>query len=169
MQQSYDIVAVGVAAVDDLLYVPRYPAANTKMAISRAARHPGGLATTAAAAAGRGGGRAAYGAGFGESELAAYMTGTLREFDVDVSHMVRDPVGEPYHSTIVVDEAGSRTILYDCSKFRAVTADDVSAELIAATKVFLVDYIQAPAPVELAKKVRAVSGGRVAVLGDLEG
>ncbi|MCL2645866.1 MAG: PfkB family carbohydrate kinase [Phycisphaerales bacterium] len=163
----YDILAVGVAAVDDRLYVAAYPAANSKAPILRTARAPGGLATTAAATAARLGGHAAYVARLGNDELSNYMTATLGAFHVDISHIIPDADAAPFHSTIIVDNAGNRTILYDSSRYRQVS--DLPDSLLRAAKLIFLDYLQDPAPMDLARKIRAMSNPPIPILADIEG
>src|SRR5260370_27205334 len=57
MPSRFDIVGLGCAAVDDLLYVPMYPLADAKVQIHRRERQCGGLTATALVAAGPPGAR----------------------------------------------------------------------------------------------------------------
>lgn len=52
MTKQYDVLAIGVAAVDDLLYVSSYPPSNVKVSIMARERHGGGPACTAIATVG---------------------------------------------------------------------------------------------------------------------
>jgi len=163
----YDMLAVGVAAVDDRLYVAAYPAANSKTPILRTARAPGGLATTAAAAAARLGGHAAYVAKLGSDELSNYMTATLKAFHVDLSHIIPEDGAAPFHSTIIVDDSGNRTILYESSRYCQIT--DLPESLIRSAKLVFLDYLQDPSPIDLARKIRAMSNPPIPILADIEG
>ena len=79
MKKQYDVVGVGIAAVDDLKYVSDYPPIDCKIPVHGSTRQGGGPACTAMAAAGSLGGRAAYVARFGEGELARYVVGALED------------------------------------------------------------------------------------------
>ena len=48
---AFDVVGVGVAAVDDIVWVEAYPPADAKVRVTRRERHPGGLTATALVAA----------------------------------------------------------------------------------------------------------------------
>src|ERR1700735_2108561 len=103
MEKKYDIIGIGVAAVDDLIYVSDYSPIDCKIPIHASARQGGGPACTAMASAGALGGRVAYIARFGNNELSRFIEDALCVHGVDTSHLVRDTAGGPYHSVIVVD------------------------------------------------------------------
>jgi sugar/nucleoside kinase (ribokinase family) len=162
----YDVLAIGVAAVDDLLYVPTYPPANVKVPITRSARHAGGLAVTAIAAAGVLSGRTAYVARLGNDELSTFIKTSLAAKNVDVSAVIPDPTGQPFHSTIVIDDTGARTIFYDASRYHPVTAAEFPNALTTAAGVIFLDYLVDPPAIDLAKKIRAAG---TPILADIEG
>ncbi len=62
MQTSLDILGIGTMAVDDLIYVDRYPPPDAKCPVKGRARHLGGLVATGIAAAARLGARCAFAA-----------------------------------------------------------------------------------------------------------
>ncbi len=166
MEKRFDIVAAGIAAVDDLKYVDEYPPIDCKIPVHGGTRQGGGPACTATAAAGTLGGRTAYVARFGEGELARYIVWALGQHGVDTSHMVNDPEGGPYHSIIVVDKAGHRNVFYDPALYRTVRAEDMPDALIQSAGLVLLDHITEPSLTPVAAKARRLG---VLVLGDLEG
>lgn len=166
MEKLYDVLGAGIAAVDDLIYVSEYPQVDCKIPVHGSVRHGGGPACTAIAAVGSLGGRAAYTARFGENELSKYIASALERHGVDISHIVDDPEGGPYHSIIVVDGAGHRNVFYDPALYRVITADDLPEALIQSAKLVLLDHITEPALTEVAEKAHRLG---VAVLGDIEG
>ena len=163
----YDVLGVGISAVDDTLTVESYPQPGAKVAVLSSARHGGGLACTAIAAVAVLGGKTAFIARFGTDELSNYIRSNLSQRGVDVSHIISDPISQPYHSRIIIDRTtGERTIFYDLSGYRPVRAADVSAELLASARVLLVDFLNAPGPLELILKARRAN---VPVVLDIEG
>src|SRR6202011_2829304 len=110
MTKQYDVLAIGVAAVDDLLYVSSYPPSNVKVSVLARERHGGGPACTAVAAVGTLEGRAAYCARLGEDDLSVYIKHLLRQRNVDTTYIIPDSAAAPYHSSIVVDLDGNRTV-----------------------------------------------------------
>ena len=166
MKKQYDVVGVGIAAVDDLKYVSDYPPIDCKIPVHGSTRQGGGPACTAMAAAGSLGGRAAYVARFGVGELARYMVGALGRRGVDTSHIVHDPEGGPYHSIIVVDSQGHRNVFYDPALYKIVGPDDMPDALVQSAGLVLLDHITEPSLLPVAEKVRRLG---VPILGDLEG
>ena len=166
MNKRYDVLGVGIAAVDDLLYVAEYPPSDCKIPVSGSVRQGGGPACTAMATVGTMGGRAAYVARFGRNELSNYISSSLELRGVDTSHIVYDPTGGPYHSVIVVDREGHRNVFYDPALYRAVTAEDLSETLIRSTKLVLLDHITDPSLAPAARKIRNLG---VPIMADIEG
>ena len=52
MSKKYDVLGVGIAAVDDLIYVSDYPQVDCKVPVHGSTRQGGGPACTAIAAVG---------------------------------------------------------------------------------------------------------------------
>ena len=166
MEKRYDVLAAGIAAVDDLKYVTEYPPIDCKIPVHGSTRQGGGPACTATAAAGTLGGRAAYVARFGDGELARYIVSVLEQHGVDTSHMVNYVGGGPYHSIIVVDKQGHRNVFYDPALYQTVVSDDMPDALIQSASLVLLDHITEPSLTPVAEKARKLG---VPVLGDLEG
>ena len=166
MTKPYDVLAIGVAAVDDLLYISSYPPSNVKVSVIARERHGGGPACTAIAAVGTLEGRSAYCARLGKDDLSIYIERLLQERHVDTTHLIRDSEAAPYHSSIVVDSHGNRNVFYDASMFRPVTADTLADSLILSAELVLLDHVAEPALTEIARKIRDLG---VPILGDIEG
>ncbi len=166
MNKNYDVLGAGIAAVDDLIYVLEFPPIDCKVPVNGRTRQGGGPACTAIAAASSLGGRTAYAARFGENELSAYISSALSRRGVDISHIVYDPAGGPYHSIIVVDSMGHRNVFYDPSLHRVLASEDLPDALIQSASIVLLDHITEPPLTALAEKVRRLG---VPILGDIEG
>src|SRR5258708_20797341 len=107
MTKQYDVLAIGVAAVDDLLYVSSYPPPNVKVSVTARERHGGGPACTAIATVGSLEGRSAYCARLGKDDLSIYIQRLLQQRHVDTTHIIRDFQAPPYHISISVDLHGN--------------------------------------------------------------
>jgi sulfofructose kinase len=166
MTKQYDVLAIGVAAVDDLLYVSSYPPPNVKVSVAARERHGGGPACTAIATVGTLAGRSAYCARLGEDDLSIYIKRRLQQCHVDITYIIRDSEAAPYHSSIVVDLHGNRNVFYDASRFRPVTCESLTDSLILSAELVLLDHVAEPALTEIAKKIRNLG---VPILGDIEG
>jgi len=166
MTERYDVLGAGIAAVDDLCYVSTYPPVDCKIPIHSSIRQGGGPACTAIAAVGSLGGRAAYIARFGDNELSKFMKSALESRGVDISHIVHDPDGGPYHSFIVVDHSGHRNVFYDPALYKVIAEDDLSSSLIQSAALILLDHLTEPSLAAVAAKARKLG---VPILGDIEG
>lgn len=166
MTKLYDVMAAGIAAVDELLYVSEYPPLNCKVPIHINARHGGGPACTAIAAVGALHGRAAYVARLDSGELSNYIRSALHDRHVNITHIVHDADGGPYHSRIVIDAAGHRNVFYDASRYRVIQPDHLPDALIQSASVFLLDHITEPSLLPLAEKIHRLG---VPILADIEG
>ena len=163
--KTFDLVGIGVAAVDDLLYVAEYPTANVKTPITWIERHGGGPACTAVAAVSCLQGKSAYVARLGQDDLSSFIDAALRDRGVDVSCLIHDVTAAPYHSYIVADRAGNRNVFFDTSRFRPVTVGDIPQALIESAKTVLLDHVADPAPVAVAEMINSRG---VPILGDIE-
>jgi len=75
--ERYDILGLGCATVDDLLFVDAYPPADGKTPVRGRQRQGGGLTATALVAAARLGARCHYAGTLGEDELSQFVEGRL--------------------------------------------------------------------------------------------
>jgi sulfofructose kinase len=166
MNKHYDVLGVGIAAIDDLCYVSAFPQADCKIPVHGSIRQGGGPACTAIAAVGSLGGRAAYAARFGDNDLSKYIESALDRRGVDISHIVHDPEGGPYHSFIVVDGLGHRNVFYNPALYKVVGANDLPDSLIKSATLVLLDHITEPSLTEVAEKAHKLG---VPILGDIEG
>jgi len=166
MKKEYDVLGVGIAAVDDLCYVSAFPEVDCKISVHSAIRQGGGPACTAIAAVGSLGGRSAYVARFGDNDLSRFIKSALESHGVDISHIVHDPEGGPYHSFIVVDNSGHRNVFYNPALYRVAGASDLPDALIQSATLILLDHITEPSLASVAWKARKLG---VPILGDIEG
>lgn len=141
MNRSIDILGLGYTAVDDLLYLDHYPAADGKAPVRRHDRQCGGLTATALVAAARLGCRCAYAGTLGEDEHSRFVIQRLREEGIDTSDLRRQCEARPVRSTIVVDQGRqTRTIFYDLSGVTGPDAYWPPEEVIRKARLLLVDH-----------------------------
>jgi sulfofructose kinase len=139
---TYDVLGIGCAAVDDLLYVGSYPPPDAKMPILRRERQCGGLTATALVAASRLGSKCAYGGTLGDDELSRFVLDRLQQESVDTMHAVRRPGARPFHSTIIVDEARhTRNIFFEADGVIGADPEAPPAEVICSARVLFVDHV----------------------------
>ena len=68
--ESFDVLGLGVVAVDDVLYVASFPAADEKIQVERSLRRCGGLTGAALVTAARAGACCGYAGCLGTDELS---------------------------------------------------------------------------------------------------
>jgi sugar/nucleoside kinase (ribokinase family) len=166
MATSFDIVGLGCAAVDDLLYVPAYPPADAKVQMRRRERQGGGLTATALVAAARLGARCAYAGVLGDDDLSAFVRQRLQHEGVDVSLVRRRADARPIHSIIIVDETTqTRNVFYDLENVYGATPGWPDPAVIQAAGALVVDHFGVEGMTWAARIARQAS---VPVVADLE-
>ncbi len=165
MKSTWDVLGIGTAAVDDLIYVEQFPTPNSKISIVKSTRQGGGQTATAMAAAARQGARTAFCCRLGWDELSAYTISELEKEGVDCSPCVRDQEGSPYHSIIIVDlSTHTRTILHNVGNI-CPPVQSVLPEMIRRAKVLLLDDNSMQAGIKAARIAKTFG---VPVVADIE-
>lgn len=166
MAPAVDILGIGCVAVDDLLYVGRYPAPDGKVRVERRERHCGGLTATALVAASRLGARCSYAMTLGDDELSRFVLGRFRQEGVDVRHVRKRAEARPIHSIIVVDETRhTRAIFYDLEGFAGPVPEWPEEAVLQAARVLFVDHLGVPGMLRAARIARAAG---IPVVADFE-
>lgn len=163
---AIDVLGLGAVAVDDLLFVDHYPAADAKTLVRRRERHCGGLTATALVAAAQLGAHCAYAGVLGDDELSEYAVQALSRAGIELTYLRRDAGARPAYSTIIIDQARqTRNIFVDLQGVVGAAPDWPPAQVIRACRVLMVD------PVGLAGMRRAADLARAAgipIVADLE-
>lgn len=161
-----DVLGIGCCAVDDVLYVQRYPAADSKMEVARHERRCGGLTAVALMTAARMGARCQYAGVLGVDDLSHFAVSAMSEFGVDTSTVVVDEQTRPVHSIIIVDETTkTRTIFYDTQNVQGAHDTLPTKEQIHSSRVLFVDQYGVPGAIRASRIARE---GGVAIVADLE-
>ncbi len=164
--KSFDVLGTGAVAVDDFLYVERYPSANEKVRVLRRDRQGGGQTGTALVAAARLGDRAGYIGTLGRCPLSCFVEECFARENVDLVHCVRRDDATACHSTIIVDESTkSRTVLAYMAGQIGPDPLLPKEDVIASTAVVLVDHHGLAGTHRIAKIARRAG---IAVVGDIE-
>jgi ribokinase len=161
-----DVLGLGCVAVDDLLYVPAYPAPETKVRLRRRERQCGGLTGTALVAAARLGARCAFAGILGDDEESRFVVDCFHHEGIDTTHLLCWPGARPIHSTIIVDEGSqTRTILFDLAGSVGADPDRPPKEVIQAARVLYVDHYGIEGMTRAARIARAAG---IPIVADLE-
>jgi ribokinase len=166
MVERFDILGLGCTAVDDLLYVEHYPAADSKVQIRRQERHGGGLTGTALVAAARMGARCQYAGGLGGDELSCFTERRLREEGIGLEYLDRRDDARPVQSVIIVEESRqTRTIFFNTEGAARARVDWPADEVIRAARVLFVDHFGIEGMLRAARIARAAG---IPVVADFE-
>jgi len=162
----FDVLGLGCAAVDDILYVEQYPRPDAKVRVLRRERHCGGLTATALVAAARLGARCAYAGTLGFDDGSEFVLQQLEREGVDTRHVVRRKAAGPVRSVIIVDEQRrTRNVFAYVEEVRGADATRPSRSVIESTRVLLIDHFGIPGNIRAARIARRAG---LAVVSDLE-
>ena len=162
--KSWDLLGLGCVAVDELLYVPRFPTADTKVRVTKRERQCGGLTGTALVTASRLGVRCAFAGRLGLDELTTVIEENFRRENVDVSFAPRAKDAPVPYSVIVVGP-GTRNIFYSIEG--QIGADDLLPDesVIRSARVLFLDQYGMTGNLRAASVARAAG---IPIVADLE-
>jgi sulfofructose kinase len=162
--KSWDILGIGCVAVDELLYVPQFPGADTKVRVTKRERQCGGLTGTALITASRLGARCAFAGRLGFDELSRVVEENFRREKVDIS-LVPKSGNAPVPYSVIIVGPGTRNIFYAIEG--QIGADDLlpAESVIRSAGVLFLDQYGMTGNLRAAAIARA-SG--IPVVADLE-
>jgi sulfofructose kinase len=164
--KQFDVLGLGCTAVDDLLYVARFPDVDEKMQVERSLRRFGGLTGVALVTAARAGARCAYAGCLGNDDLSAYAAAFLEQEGVDTSFSPRLPKARVVHSTVVVGlDSGSRNVFFEGGGMIGAHDSEPSDDIIRRSRVLFIDQWGMPGNLRAARTARAAGA---AVVADIE-
>ncbi|MFO7697451.1 MAG: PfkB family carbohydrate kinase [Anaerolineae bacterium] len=164
--RPYDVLGFGAIALDDLLYLERFPDADTKVPIMDSVRQGGGLTATALVAVARLGGRAAYAGVLGDDSFSREAIEGLESEGVDCSHVLRQEGAGPVRAIVLIDKTtGYRTILYDARHLTTRDPETLSDDLLAQARVLFLDQRIASSGAVMAARAHALG---IPVVADVE-
>lgn len=155
-EKEFDAIAQGLNAVDHLIVVPSYPKFDTKVEFISHTLSPGGECATAMVALARLGLRTAYVGKVGSDDLGRFQLQWLESQGVDVS-AARVVEGAPTQTAfIIIDRSnGERTITWRRDLRLAISAAEVSPEIVTAGRVLLINGPDIDAMITAASFARA--------------
>jgi len=155
--KPFDVVGLGLNAVDHLCTVPAFPAFNSKVQMTGYSCQPGGQVATALVALQRWGCRTAYVGSFGDDAVGQLSRGSLTEEGVDLAGAVQRAGVANQMAVILVDQAsGERTVLMYRRAALALRPDELRRDLVTAGRVLHLDGYDLDAALTAASWARAV-------------
>jgi ribokinase len=138
----FDVLGLGAATTDLLLYVDRFPGPDVKTRVNRRVMQCGGLTATALVAAARLGARCAYAGVLGADPDSAFIRNSMESEGIDLAHAIVDPEARAIASIIIVaSRTGTRNIFPGSSPLAGAHPTLPDAGVIRSARVLLVDQI----------------------------
>jgi sugar/nucleoside kinase (ribokinase family) len=140
MRKRFDVVGVGLNAIDYLCIVPHYPRFNSKVKMLEFRREAGGQIATALVALSRWGLKTAYIGKVGDDEWGNFTRRELKRERVDITGLViaRDTISQ--FAFIMVDQdSGERTIVWHRSDQVNLEPEELNPEIIKAGRFLHLD------------------------------
>ncbi|OGW12533.1 MAG: hypothetical protein A3G93_02825 [Nitrospinae bacterium RIFCSPLOWO2_12_FULL_45_22] len=140
MKTRFDVVGVGLNAVDYLCIVPHYPCFNSKVKMLDFKREAGGQIATALVALSRWGLRTAYIGKVGDDEWGRFTRQDLEREGVDISGLITATGTTSQFAFIMVDQiCGERTIVWHRSEEVCLKPEELNPEIIKAGRLLHLD------------------------------
>jgi sulfofructose kinase len=138
--KAFDVVGIGLNAVDHLCTVPSFPAFNSKIQMAAYSCQPGGQVATALVALQRWGCRTTYVGSFGDGILGQLSRRSLVEEGVDLAGAVERRGVANQMAVILVDQAsGERTVLMHRPAALALEPHELRRDLVTSGRVLHLD------------------------------
>ncbi len=151
----FDVVGIGLNAIDYLCCLPRYPVPGEKLRMTGFSRQGGGQVATALVALTRWGLHTMYVGNVGKDDHGLLSLTLLREEGIDVSR-ARTVAGAASQFAIILvqEDSGERTILWERDARIRIRPEDLPREEIRRSRAVLLDGHDVPASVESARAAR---------------
>lgn len=152
----FDVVGIGLNAVDYLVGLPRFPIPGEKLRMSGFTREGGGQVATALVALSRWGLRCKYVGNVGDDENGRISSLLLSNEGIDLAHVRTVPGASSQFAVILVEEkTGERTILWDRDPKIRVSLEDLPLDEIRRARALLLDGHDVPPSIIAARTARA--------------
>jgi sugar/nucleoside kinase (ribokinase family) len=139
-RKPFDVVGLGLNAVDFLCVIPKFPAFDTKTEIVHYEKQAGGQVATAMVACSKWGLRAKYIGKVGGDDLGMFSLTSIRETRVDVSSVTVERDATNQFALILIDEkSGERTIIWHRDKKLLYREGELSRKDVCKGKILHVD------------------------------
>lgn len=138
--RSFDVVGLGLNAVDDLCVVPHFPEFNTKVKMLSLQRQGGGQVATAMVALARWGLRVRYVGKVGDEELGRFSLESIRAEGVDVDFVTTEAGARNQYAFILIDaNSGERTIIWGRDDKLMYRPGELSREAVCSGRILHMD------------------------------
>jgi sulfofructose kinase len=162
-ETTFDVVGLGLNAVDYLCVVPHFPRFDSKLKMLDFRIQGGGQAATAMVACGRLGLKTRYIGKVGNDAIGQFSLKSLEQEGVDTEGVTIVTGARNQLAVILIDqETGERTIIWDRDARLYMKPEEVPKEILCSAKVLLLDGHDAGAAVQAARYAK--DAGMVVVM-----
>jgi sugar/nucleoside kinase (ribokinase family) len=149
---QFDVVGIGLNAVDHLCVVPHYPEFNSKVKMLEYSKQGGGQVATALVTCVRLGLKAKYIGKVGDDEFGKFSVESLAKEGVDVSEVMVEKGAKSQFAFILIDKrSGERTIIWDRDDRLKIHLHQLKKESVCAGKVLHLDTHEVEASIQAAR------------------
>ncbi|MFQ5904838.1 MAG: carbohydrate kinase family protein [Candidatus Binatia bacterium] len=153
--KAFDVVGLGLNAVDYLCVVPHFPRFNSKLKMTEFQKQAGGQVATALVALSHWGLSTSYIGKVGDDDLGRFTRQELLKEGVDISHMAEAKGAVSQFAFIMVDrQTGERTIVWHREKGVNLTPQELRRQMVTAGKVLHMDGHEMEAALQGARWAR---------------
>jgi sugar/nucleoside kinase (ribokinase family) len=154
-RRCFDVVGLGLNAVDYLITVPRYPAFTSKMALTQYTLGPGGQVATAMVALARLGCRTRYIGSVGSDDLGRLQLASLAEAGVEHSQVKIVESAASQIAFIIIDApSGERTIIWGRDPRLVMQPEDLDRDAVTAGQILHLDGHDVAVAIQAARWAR---------------
>jgi sulfofructose kinase len=140
MTRKFDVVGMGLNAVDHICLVPRFPKYEEKLRMLDFRKSPGGQVASALTACARWGLRAKYIGKVGGDDFGAYSLASLKEAGIDTSEVaVVEGVMNQFAFILVDASTGERTIIWTRDEALSMKPGQVPLAVVRSGRFLLLD------------------------------
>lgn len=154
-RKPFDVVGLGLNAVDHILVIPKYPKPDTKLSIIDYYKGGGGQVATALVALSRWGMKTKYIGRIGSDEFGEFQKQSLLKEGVDIRELKKIEGARSQFSFIMVEEkTGRRTIVWERDQKLRIAPQEVKEGVISKGRILHLDTHEVDASIEAAKIAR---------------
>ncbi len=155
--RPFQLVGLGLNAVDWICILPHYPGHNSKVQIDEMYKQGGGQVATASALCARYGLKVRYVGRVGDDEIGRFSLQDLQKESMDLSCLQIVPGAVSQFAVILVDRpTGERTILWDRDPALHYEKEALKREWIVQGQLLHLDGHDQPASIQAARWAKEV-------------
>jgi sugar/nucleoside kinase (ribokinase family) len=151
-EAQFDVVGMGLNAVDHLCVVPGYPRFNSKVKMLEYSKQGGGQVATAMVTCVRLGLKAKYIGKVGDDDYGTFSLESLKKEGVDISDVMVEKYANSQFAFILIENgSGERTIIWNRDDRLKIHLNQLKKESVCSGKVLHLDTHEVEASIQAAR------------------